>query len=73
MKGDIDGDVKKEYPESKNLHMAKFARMKNKGIPLVAIQNSARLHGYDMKELNKALAEKGCKYDASNEDTGLKA
>ena len=33
----------------------KFLRMKKAGIPLAAIQNAARLQGYDMEELNEAL------------------
>lgn len=38
--------------------MIKFVRMQKAGIPVVAIQNSARLQGYDVDELNVALGIK---------------
>lgn len=39
--------------------LSKFLRMQNAGIPLIAIQNAARLQGCDIYELNKALGEEG--------------
>jgi len=47
-----------------NTRMAKFVRMQKAGIPLIAIQNAARLQGHDMDELNEALGVK----DPNNED-----
>jgi len=71
-----DGDEKKEQPSSsnnakKNLRIAKFLRMQKAGIPLVAIQNSARLRGHDMKELNEALGVKG-ECDGIYQDAAVK-
>jgi len=47
-----------EQPKS-NPCMARFLRMQKAGIPLVTIQNSVRLQGHDMKELDVAFGVKG--------------
>ncbi|KAL7542096.1 hypothetical protein ACHAXR_013216 [Thalassiosira sp. AJA248-18] len=50
----LGGNDKKDEP-SINPLMTKFLRMQKAGIPVAAIQNSARLQGHDIKEVNEAL------------------
>lgn len=66
--GGRDGSAEeKDERPCKNPRMAKFVRMQKAGIPLVAIQNAARLQGHDMKELEEALVGKGREKDARAE------
>ncbi|KAL7502880.1 hypothetical protein ACHAXN_001232 [Cyclotella atomus] len=50
-----DAQVKDGNEKEVNAKYAKFARMQQAGIPLAAIQNSARIQGMDVDELNKVL------------------
>lgn len=42
-------------PSASNPRVEKFLRMQRAGIPLIAIQNAARLQGHNMNEVNDAL------------------